>query len=51
MPQYRGRVVLFSGQAGTTDILKQAKADGHEFHLLPKPIHPDELLERLAELK
>jgi CheY-like chemotaxis protein len=45
------RVVLFSGQASTSDILKRARADGHEFDLLPKPIHPDELLQRLADLK
>ncbi len=45
------RVVLFSGQAGTADILSQARANGHEFVMLPKPIHPDELLERLAEME
>ena len=43
------RVVLFSGQAGTTDILARARAKGHDFELLPKPIHPDRLLRTLAE--
>ena len=41
------RVLLFSGQAGTADILKEARSRGHEFVLLPKPIHPDELLRKL----
>ena len=45
------RIVLFSGQAGTADILSQARANGNEFVMLPKPIHPDELLERLAEME
>ena len=45
------RVILFSGQASTSDILKKARSDGHDFDMLPKPIHPDELLQRLAELK
>ena len=42
------RVLLFSGQAGTSDILARARAKGHEFELLPKPIHPDRLLKTLA---
>jgi CheY-like chemotaxis protein len=42
------RVLLFSGQAGTVDILKQARSQGHDFELLPKPIHPDQLLKRLT---
>ena len=45
------RIILFSGQAGTGDILRRAKDDGHEFDLLPKPIHPDDLLEILAAIK
>ena len=43
------RVLLFSGQAGTSDILSRARAKGHNFELLPKPIHPDWLLKTLAE--
>jgi CheY-like chemotaxis protein len=42
------RIFLFSGQAGTTDILKNARAQGHSFELLPKPMHPEELLSRLS---
>src|SRR5437660_3150827 len=40
------RILLFSGQASTTNILKDARAKGHTFELLPKPMHPDELLAR-----
>jgi CheY-like chemotaxis protein len=42
------RILLFSGHAGTTDILKGARAKGHWFEVLGKPIHPDDLLNRLA---
>jgi CheY-like chemotaxis protein len=42
------RILLFSGQAGTADILREARANGHHFELLPKPIHPDQLLKRLS---
>lgn len=42
------RIFLFSGQASTVDILKNARAKGHTFEVLPKPMHPDELLSRLA---
>jgi CheY-like chemotaxis protein len=42
------RVLLFSGQAGTVDILKRARAKGHEFELLAKPIHPEALLKILS---
>lgn len=41
------KIVLFSGQAGITDIVSKAKADGHIFDLLAKPIHPEKLLEHL----
>lgn len=45
------RIVLFSGQSGTLDLLEGARARGYEFELLPKPIHPDRLLRKLANLK
>ena len=45
------RILLFSGQAGTADILEEARAHGHQFELLPKPIHPDLLLKKLASFK
>lgn len=41
------RIVLFSGQAATGDILRQAHALGYDFELLSKPLHPSELLRAL----
>ena len=43
------RVVLFSGQAGVSDLMQQARRDGHGFELWPKPLHPKELVRRLRE--
>jgi CheY-like chemotaxis protein len=42
------RIILFSGQAGTSALLERARAQGHDFEMLAKPIHPRELLQRLA---
>jgi CheY-like chemotaxis protein len=41
------RIVLFSGQAATLEILSRARARGHDFELLSKPIHPTVLLKHL----
>jgi len=41
------RIVLFSGQAATVEILERAKRRGHTFELLPKPIHPTQLIKHL----
>ncbi len=41
------RIVLFSGQAGVSGLMDQARRDGHNFELWPKPIHPKELVRRL----
>lgn len=38
------RILLFSGQAVTGEMLEDARNDGHEFDILPKPIHPSDLL-------
>ena len=43
-------IFLFSGQAVTTELLRKAHADGHQFELLPKPIHPEHLMARLRGL-
>jgi len=43
------RILLFSGQAATADLLQRAEADGHHFEILVKPIHPRLLLQRLTE--
>lgn len=46
------KILLFSGQAATSDLLANAKNAGHNFILLSKPIHPRELLSRVqATLK
>jgi CheY-like chemotaxis protein len=39
--------LLFSGQAATADLLEKARADGHEFEILAKPVHPQDLLNKL----
>lgn len=43
----RTRVILLSGNAATANLLAQAHSEGHDFELLAKPIHPDELLRHL----
>ncbi|HKO17526.1 MAG TPA: response regulator [Acidobacteriaceae bacterium] len=45
------RIVLISGTFATTDLQRDAGERGHWFEVLPKPIHPRELLERLQGLK
>lgn len=45
------KILLFSGQAGTTDLLEQARAAGHDFELLEKPMHPVRLIEHLKRLR
>jgi CheY-like chemotaxis protein len=41
------KVLLFSGQAATADLLEKARKDGHEFDILAKPVHPQDLLNKL----
>ncbi len=41
------KVLLFSGQAATADLLEHARAEGHEFDILAKPVHPTDLLAKL----
>lgn len=43
----RCKVLLFSGQAATADLLDRARVQGHEFEILAKPVHPQDLLARL----
>lgn len=42
-------VLLFSGQAGVSEIVQEAHRRGYDFELLAKPIHPSKLIERLNE--
>ena len=41
------RIILFSGQAVSTDLVAKAHAEGYRFEVLAKPINPELLLERL----
>ena len=43
------RILLFSGQAGISEILLQGHEQGYEFELVAKPIHPIKLIERLRK--
>ena len=45
LPQIK--ILLFSGQAATADLLEKARAQGYEFEILAKPVHPQDLLSRL----
>jgi CheY-like chemotaxis protein len=41
------KILLFSGQAATADLLEKARSHGYEFEILAKPVHPQDLLTRL----
>lgn len=41
------RILLFSGQAGISNILLDGQKQGFEFELVAKPIHPSKLIELL----
>ncbi|HTW61440.1 MAG TPA: response regulator [Terracidiphilus sp.] len=43
------KILLFSGQASTADLLASAKREGHHFTLLSKPVHPRDLLACVAD--
>jgi CheY-like chemotaxis protein len=38
------KIILFSGQAATVDLLEQARLQGHQFQILAKPISPEQLI-------
>jgi DNA-binding NtrC family response regulator len=42
------KVLLFSGNAAMLDMLATARRQGHDFELLTKPIHPKDLLAKIA---
>jgi CheY-like chemotaxis protein len=42
------RILLFSGQPAVADLLLQANDCGYGFEVLPKPIHPDVILQRIS---
>ncbi len=41
------RVILFSGQALTNNLLAEARAQGHTFEMLAKPVNPYSLIAAL----
>jgi CheY-like chemotaxis protein len=44
------KVLLFSGQAATANLLEVARAKGHDFELLSKPIHPADFLKKIKKV-
>ena len=44
------KIILFSGQAATTDLLSAARQSGHAFEILAKPVHPREMLATASSL-
>jgi len=43
------KILLFSGQASTVDMLVQARGMGYNFETLTKPVHPTDMLSRAAQ--
>lgn len=43
------RVLLFSGQAATSDLIQAADTKGYRFDILNKPVQPQVLLEYLQD--
>lgn len=41
------KILLFSGQASTANLLQEARTDGHHFEMLSKPLHPIDFLARI----
>ena len=44
------KVLLFSGQAGTTEMCAIAQLKGHNFPMLTKPVHPHALIDKIKGL-
>jgi DNA-binding NtrC family response regulator len=44
------KILLFSGQAETFNLLEEARKRGYDFELLMKPVHPKDLLAKLDRL-
>ena len=44
------KILLFSGQVATLDLLKEARAQGHDFAFLLKPLPPPQLLFEIAKI-
>jgi CheY-like chemotaxis protein len=44
------KVLLFSGQAASINMLEMARSQDHQFEILLKPVHPADLLARLGKI-
>jgi len=44
------KVLLFSGQAASINMLEMARSHDYEFEILLKPVHPADLLARLGKI-
>jgi hypothetical protein len=44
------KILLFSGQAATLDLLEGARTRGYDFRLLQKPVYPAEFLSEIGQL-
>jgi CheY-like chemotaxis protein len=43
------KILLFSGQANTANLLRQSRSSGHSFELLAKPVPPADLIAKLRD--
>ncbi len=43
------KVLLFSGQAATIDLLAKARESGYDFTTMSKPVHPTDMLRRVTQ--
>ena len=44
------KVLLCSGEADTSGLLREAESRGHTFEVFAKPMHPKDLLEQIRRL-
>jgi len=44
------KVLLISGNLATEQLLDESRKLGHDFPILPKPVHPDSIFEFLGLL-
>jgi len=42
------RIILFSGQAASVDLVARAREEGYSFEVLAKPVDPDVLLNKIS---
>lgn len=42
------RIILFSGQAASVDLVASARNEGYSFEVLAKPVDPDALLNKIG---